>query len=150
MNKEVSVAREYEAQIKRKLKKLSDGLPPEEYPVRYAKQELTEATVWRKQTEAALAAFNAKKAGKIRVYVIAVEKAQTTVKALYAEYQLEQAKLEKLESQIQRCTIKAPCAGIVGIAGPSGPHSPPVREGELARERQVLMRILPDPTPPAP
>jgi HlyD family secretion protein len=145
VTKELSVARDYEAQAKLELAKLSKRLPAEEYPVRVAKQTATEATVWRKQTEAALAAFNVKKAAKTRVYVIAIERAQTNLKLRYASSLLEQAKLDKLKTQLEKCTIEAPCAGRVAIAGPSSPHSPPVMEGELVREKQLLMRILPDP-----
>jgi multidrug resistance efflux pump len=144
LNKQVTVARGYEAQVKRKLKKLSDGLPPEEYPVRNATQELTEATVWRKQTEAALAAFSVKKTGKIRVYVIAIEQALTTEKARLETYKLELTKRDKLKAQVEKCTIKAPCAGMIAIASPTRAGSGLVREGESIHERQVLMRILPD------
>ena len=89
-----------------------------------------------------------RKTARRRTLELAVEKAETSVKSLQATYTLEQAKFYKLRTQVAKCTIKAPCAGLVMIAGPSSPNSPPVMEGEPVRQRQLLMQILPDPVAP--
>jgi len=60
---------------------------------------------------------------------------------------IETTRLNYLEKQVEFCTIRAPKAGQVVYASPSGPFrrdNEIIKEGNTARERQILIR-LPDP-----
>jgi HlyD family secretion protein len=60
---------------------------------------------------------------------------------------IDRAKLEFIQSQIDKCVIKAPAAGQVVYANESGGRSGQdvvIQEGTVIRERQVIIR-LPDP-----
>ena len=144
----LTAALDAESRAQKQFDSLSKKLSPQEYPVRNAKQTLLQTQVVRGQIEAEQAALTTRKTARRRTLELAVEKAETSVKSLQATYTLEQAKFYKLRTQVAKCTIKAPCAGLVMIAGPSSPNSPPVMEGEPVRQRQLLMQILPDPVAP--
>jgi len=63
------------------------------------------------------------------------------------KYGIDNTRLNYLKTQIEYCTIKAPKAGQVVYASPAGPwrrDTDIIKEGNTARERQVLIR-LPDP-----
>ena len=60
---------------------------------------------------------------------------------------IDRAKLEFVQSQIEKCVIKAPAGGQVVYANESGGRSGQdvvIQEGTVVRERQVIIR-LPDP-----
>ncbi len=60
---------------------------------------------------------------------------------------IDKSKLEFVESQIQKCVIKAPAGGQVVYANESGGRSGNdvvIQEGTVVRERQIIIR-LPDP-----
>lgn len=74
----------------------------------------------------------------------AVESAQAQMLAQKAATQLEQTKLERLEDQLAKCTIKAPATGMVIYAQPERrSNSPAVEEGANVRQYQDLI-LLPD------
>ena len=145
ITRRVRVAREGEAAARRRLDSLLKSLAPQEYPVRNARQTLDELTVLRTQAEGTEAAFNVRKSTRLRALELGIERAQTTLKSHQAAFGHEQARRDKLKAQVARCTIKAPCAGRVTIASPANAASSPIVPGEQMREKQVLMRIMPDP-----
>lgn len=62
-------------------------------------------------------------------------------------FELEQSKVADIEDQIAKCTITAPCDGIVVFAHErdrGGNESVIIQEGTVVRERQVIINI-PDP-----
>ncbi|MEX2111867.1 MAG: HlyD family efflux transporter periplasmic adaptor subunit, partial [Pirellulales bacterium] len=65
-----------------------------------------------------------------------------------AAFELEQARLERLQSQLQNCVINAPADGMVVYANDTeqsrrGNQQAIIEEGALVRERQTILR-LPD------
>ncbi len=77
-----------------------------------------------------------------------IESAQAKLKAAEASHKVNEALLESIRTQINLCTIRAPCAGQVvyaNVTGYRGNKEVLIAPGEMARERQVLIR-LPDPT----
>jgi HlyD family secretion protein len=77
-----------------------------------------------------------------------VEAAEARLNAQQHSYDLERTKLADIESQIVKCTIRAPSAGQVVYANVIHSHSGPpvvIEEGCAVRERQVIIR-LPDHT----
>ncbi len=61
-----------------------------------------------------------------------------------ASLDLEMAKLERLKSQLEQCTITAPKAGLVIYAnGRNRDRETEIKEGAMVRERQVILQ-LPD------
>jgi len=67
-----------------------------------------------------------------------------------AAYELEEARLERLEAQLEKCVIRAPQSGMVVYANPMGggrrgpiQQTPQIEEGAQVRESQTMFR-LPD------
>src|SRR5262249_38311454 len=74
-----------------------------------------------------------------------IKKALNDELAKNAIYMLEKSKQEKIGRQIAKCVLKAPVEGrVVRVKGPDGRR---VEEGTTVRERQLLLRIVPDPAP---
>jgi multidrug resistance efflux pump len=141
----VDLAREAEAQAKREYDLLAKRLPAGEGPVLRAKLRLSQATSRRTMAEGKLAALRKIEQEGSKSLQLLLQQAQQTVKLRQAMLKLEQAKLDKLQTQAEMCTITAPCDGLVMIAPPSKPDGRPVAEGELVTEKQLLMQIVPDP-----
>ena len=75
-----------------------------------------------------------------------VETAAATLEAEQAAFELEEAKLKRLETQLTNCTILAPQDGMVVYAnerGRRGNQSVTIEEGALVRDQQTILR-LPD------
>jgi len=70
---------------------------------------------------------------------------EATVAAEKAKYEIEVEKLSNLESQLEKCVIKAPSAGQVVYNNPNRWQSEEyqIRKGNRVRERQVIVK-LPD------
>jgi len=88
------------------------------------------------------------RAKELRRLQCEIESAQAKLKAAEASHKVNQALLESIRTQISLCTIRAPCAGQVvyaNVTGYRGNKEVLIAPGEMARERQVLIR-LPDPT----
>jgi HlyD family secretion protein len=76
-----------------------------------------------------------------------IKTAEAKLKAQEASHKLDLAQLALIESQIENCIIKAPQDGqavYANVIGWRGTKELIIAAGELARERQVLIR-LPDP-----
>jgi multidrug resistance efflux pump len=76
-----------------------------------------------------------------------IKTAEAKLKAAEATHQLDLERLKLVEGQIEKCIIKAPEAGQVvyaNVTGYRGTKEVLIAPGEMARERQVLIR-LPDP-----
>ncbi|MGO8898731.1 MAG: efflux RND transporter periplasmic adaptor subunit, partial [Isosphaeraceae bacterium] len=73
-----------------------------------------------------------------------VEKARSIELASQVRWQLEKAKLDKLEQVVHSCKIVTPSDGVLQYANdPTRIGGPPtIREGATVRERQILFRIL--------
>lgn len=75
-----------------------------------------------------------------------VETAEASVESEQAAFNLEEAKLKRLETQLENCTIVAPHDGMVVYANERsrfGQQSSTIEEGAVIRERQTILR-LPD------
>lgn len=91
---------------------------------------------------------NYTRAKELRRLQCDIESAQAKLKAAEASHKVNEALLESIRTQINLCTIRAPCAGQVvyaNVTGYRGNKEVLIAPGEMARERQVLIR-LPDPT----
>ena len=80
-------------------------------------------------------------------YSANIETAKTQKLSAERRNSIETTRKNYLEKQVAYCTIRAPKAGQVVYASPSGPFrrdNEIIKEGNTARERQVLLR-LPDP-----
>jgi len=76
-----------------------------------------------------------------------IETAKAKLDAAEASYELEKGKLDLVQTQIDKCIIKAPEPGQVvyaNVTGYRGTKEVMIAAGEMARERQILIR-LPDP-----
>ncbi len=76
------------------------------------------------------------------------DSAEALMKSAQAEYDLQKAKLERLERQMTKCTIKAPQSGMVVYANDSGgsrfgQQGPKIDLGASVNEFQAILR-LPD------
>jgi len=74
--------------------------------------------------------------------------AEAKEKSERAAFELEEARLKRLQAQLQKCVILAPQSGMAVYANEVGGHrgmsqTPQVEEGALVREQQTLFR-LPD------
>jgi RND family efflux transporter MFP subunit len=74
--------------------------------------------------------------------------AEAKEKSERAAFELEEARLKRLQAQLQKCVIRAPQSGMAVYANEVGGHrgmsqTPQVEEGALVREQQTLFR-LPD------
>jgi RND family efflux transporter MFP subunit len=74
--------------------------------------------------------------------------AEAREKSERAAFELEEARLKRLQAQLQKCVILAPQSGMAVYANEVGGHrgmsqTPQVEEGALVREQQTLFR-LPD------
>lgn len=77
----------------------------------------------------------------------AIATTEAAMKAAERSHQLDVEQLQLIETQIERCTIRAPEPGQVVYAnevGSRGGKDIIIQEGEMVRERQVIIR-LPDP-----
>lgn len=77
----------------------------------------------------------------------AIATTEAAKKAAERSHQLDVEQLQLIETQIERCTIRAPEPGQVVYAnevGSRGGKDIIIQEGEMVRERQVIIR-LPDP-----
>ena len=77
----------------------------------------------------------------------AIATTEAAMKAAERSHQLDVEQLQLIETQIERCTIRAPEPGQVVYAnevGSRGGRDIIIQEGEMVRERQVIIR-LPDP-----
>ncbi len=78
----------------------------------------------------------------------AIATTDAALKAAERSHQLDLEQLQLIETQIERCTIRAPEPGQVVYANEVGSRGGGrdiiIQEGELVRERQVIIR-LPDP-----
>ena len=80
-------------------------------------------------------------------YTAAEKTADSLLTSANRRNSIETTRLNYLEKQVEYCTIRAPKAGQVVYASPAGPFrrdNEIIKEGNTARERQVLIR-LPDP-----
>ena len=75
-----------------------------------------------------------------------IGKAQTDLNANDGIHQLETGKLEKLRRMIELCTIKSSRDGRVMYVNPDPPRADgyQIEEGALVREKQTLLRIVPE------
>lgn len=75
-----------------------------------------------------------------------VGKAQTELKTVESIYQLEVGKANKIKKLIEFCTVKSPVDGQVRYAHPDPPRADGyvIEEGATVREKQVVLRIIPD------
>jgi len=76
-----------------------------------------------------------------------IKTAEATLKSAEASYKLDMEELARLDSQIEKCTVRAPEAGQVVYAneeGYRGSREVIIEEGMQVYERQVIVR-LPDP-----
>ena len=77
----------------------------------------------------------------------AVETAEANLESEQAAFELEKGKLDRLETQLENCTIFAPQDGMVVYAneggGRFGQQTAAVEEGAAVRDRQTILR-LPD------
>jgi HlyD family secretion protein len=75
------------------------------------------------------------------------DNAESQMKSDFAAYDLEKARLDRLEAQLKNCTIFAPAEGMVVYAneqgGRGGQQQSAIEEGAAVRERQTILR-LPD------
>jgi HlyD family secretion protein len=73
--------------------------------------------------------------------------AEAKMRSEEAAFQLEAARLKRLQTQLEKCTIRAPHAGMVVFAneqgGRGGQQAVTIEEGAGVRERQSIIR-LPD------
>lgn len=76
-----------------------------------------------------------------------IKTAESSVNAEKSKLEIEQEKLKTLESQLEKCVIKAPSAGQVVYANQSRWRGDEflIRKGNRVRERQVIV-MLPDST----
>ena len=80
-------------------------------------------------------------------YRAAIKTAEAQLLSTQLRHSIDNTRRNYLKTQVENCTIRAPKAGQVVYASPSGPFrrdSDIIKEGNTARERQVLIR-LPDP-----
>ena len=76
-----------------------------------------------------------------------IKTATVTLFSAERRFSIDTQRLAYLKTQVENCTIKAPKAGQVVYASPPGPwrrDNEIIKEGNSARDRQVLIR-LPDP-----
>jgi multidrug efflux pump subunit AcrA (membrane-fusion protein) len=76
------------------------------------------------------------------------DSAEAQMRSEGASFDLEKSRLERLESQMEKCLIDAPASGMVVYANDQGSRfggsqSPSIEEGAAVRERQTILR-LPD------
>jgi len=75
------------------------------------------------------------------------DSAEARVKSEQASYELEESRLQRLETQLTKCVIQAPADGMVVFANERDHHGmsqqPQIEEGAMVRERQTILQ-LPD------
>lgn len=86
-----------------------------------------------------------KKPTRVRELEGNILKAQSEILGSMAKLELQRLREERLRQQIEKCTLSAPIAGIVRY--PSRAGVPPIQEGGMVRERQRIVRIVPETTP---
>jgi multidrug resistance efflux pump len=141
----VEVTRGAEALAQREFDLLAKTLPPQDGKRINARLRLTRATSRRTTAESQLASLSKISQEQNKGLQLQFERFELTVAMHQSMLKLEQTKLDKLEDQVGKCTIHAPCDGLVMIAAPSTSTGSPVAEGEIARTKQHLMSIIPDP-----
>lgn len=76
------------------------------------------------------------------------DSAEAQMRSEKASFELEESRLVRLESQLEKCVIMAPASGMVVYANEQGgrfggSQQPQIEEGAMVRERQTILR-LPD------
>lgn len=75
------------------------------------------------------------------------DSAEAQVNSEKASFALEESRLKRLESQVEKCVITAPADGMAVYANPTDHHGraeqPLIEEGAAVRERQTILQ-LPD------